>query len=79
MSEIQRAADEIVALAIVDVVRNARAAERKAVVDWLQRECLLCDCFARSEGECACGAWYDNKQMSVQVLLEAIERGDHVA
>lgn len=57
----------------MDEVEN----ERAAVVAWLRAEARLCDCFARSSGECGCGAWDDDKRMSVATLADAIERGDH--
>jgi hypothetical protein len=51
--------------------------ERAAVVAWLRREDKLCDCAAHSEGECACGAWWDWKTVTVNSIIDAIERGDH--
>ena len=61
-----------------------RQDERAAVVEWLRGEAQICDCFAREEGECACGAWdaypgeRSHKRMDVEGLADAIERGDHL-
>ena len=53
--------------------------ERAAVVAWLREENGLCDCFAREEGECACGVWYDSdKEWPLSQVADAIERGDHL-
>lgn len=57
--------------------------ERAKVVAWLRAEAKLCDCFAHEPGECGCGAWDTEpgersyKTMQVEVLADAIERGDH--
>lgn len=32
----------------------------------------LCDCFARSEGECACGAWYERKTYDADRIAASI-------
>ena len=32
----------------------------------------LCDCHAHSESECACGAWWDSKQVSPLSIAQAI-------
>ena len=55
----------------------AEKAERQAVVDWLNAENSLCDCFARDAYECGCGAWDDRKTKPLSDIAEAIERGDH--
>lgn len=58
--------------------------EREAIVAWLREAASQCDCFARSAGECACGAWFQEpgersfKQVYVEDIAEAIERGDHL-
>lgn len=44
------------------------------VVEWLHSENGLCDCFARSETECACGAWDDYKQWSLERTAQEITR-----
>ena len=51
-------------------------AERR-IVEWLREEAMLCDCFAREESECACGAWDDYKQVSISTIIDAIEQGAH--
>lgn len=53
--------------------------ERAAIVEWLREENRLCDCFAREEGECACGVWYDSdKEWPLTRVADAIEAGDHI-
>lgn len=52
------------------------AAERR-VVEWLREENGLCDCHARSEDECGCGAWQDYKTKPLLDIADAIERGEH--
>lgn len=57
---------------------DQRAAEERAkVVEWLRAENSMCDCFARSESECACGAWDDYKTKPLCNIADAIERGEH--
>lgn len=57
--------------------------ERSKIVAWLRAEAQLCDCFAREEGECACGAWGSEpgersyKRAYIEDLADAIERGDY--
>lgn len=51
--------------------------ERAQIVAWLRKENGLCDCFARSEGECACGAWDDYKTVPLERIWAAIEAGEH--
>lgn len=52
--------------------------ETRRIVEWLRAEARLCDCFARSSGECGCGAWDDYKMVPVERIADAIERGDHL-
>ena len=51
--------------------------ERAAIVAWLRGQDSVCDCFAREEGECACGGWDGYKRTYPSTLADAIERGDH--
>ena len=44
------------------------------VVEWLHREIGQCDCFARSETECACGAWDDYKTWPLERTAQEITR-----
>lgn len=46
------------------------------VVAWLRDENGQCDCFARSEGECACGAWDDYKTKPLLDIATALETGE---
>lgn len=46
------------------------------IVAWLRKENSLCDCYARSEGECGCGAWDDYKQWPLERTADAIEAGE---
>jgi hypothetical protein len=47
-----------------------------AIVAWLRVDNGRCDCSARSEGECACGAWSDYKQLPLEVIADRIEAGE---
>lgn len=57
--------------------------ERAAVVAWLRGEAQLCDCHAREEGECCCGAWdsavgeRSYKRVYIEDIADAIERLEH--
>ena len=57
--------------------------ERDKIIAWLRAEAQLCDCHAREEGECACGAWDSEpgersyKTAYIEDLADAIERGEH--
>lgn len=42
------------------------------VVEWLHSENGLCDCFARSATECACGAWDDYKEWPLERTAQEI-------
>lgn len=44
------------------------------VVEWLRSENGQCDCFARSETECACGAWDDYKTWPLERTAQEIAR-----
>ena len=46
------------------------------VVEWLRKENGLCDCHARCETECGCGAWDDWKTKPLLEIADAIERGE---
>ena len=46
------------------------------VVEWLRKENGLCDCHARCETECGCGAWDDWKTKPLLQIADAIERGE---
>ena len=64
------AQQEITAL---DATREDRVAQ---VVEWLRKENGLCDCHARCETECGCGAWDDWKTKPLLEIADAIERGE---
>ena len=54
-----------------------REAERAAIVASLRADAERCDCAARSDNECTCGAWDGFKRVYVTDIADAIERGDH--
>lgn len=60
------------AKAVAPLVQAAYAAglERAAVI--LEEDAKLCDCFARAEGECACGAWDDYKTAPIERMVDLI-------
>jgi hypothetical protein len=43
-----------------------------AAVKALEEDSGLCDCFARSEGECACGAWSGYKTVPLERAVDII-------
>jgi hypothetical protein len=53
--------------------------ERAAIVAWLRDDATKCDCFAHSEGECACGAWSDYKRVLETDIADRLECGEHLA
>ena len=65
-------------------IDNAVKAEREAIVYWLRAEAQLCDCFAREDGECACGAWDTElgersyKRVYIEDIADAIEGGEYL-
>lgn len=58
-------------------IQQAVAAEVAQIVAGLKSENGQCDCSARSEGECACGAWDDYKTWPLERVWEWIERGEY--
>lgn len=44
------------------------------VVEWLRKENGICDCHARCETECGCGAWDDWKTKPLLEIADAIEQ-----
>lgn len=54
--------------------------EPDRIVEFVRAEAQTCDCFAREEGECACGAWdsepgeRSNKRAYVEDIADAIEK-----
>ena len=59
------------AIAALDAARGDPVAR---VVEWLRRENGLCDCHARCETECGCGAWDDWKTKPLLQIADAIEQ-----
>lgn len=64
------------ALAAIAALDAARGDPVARVVEWLRRENGLCDCHARCEAECGCGAWDDWKTKPLLQIADAIERGE---
>lgn len=60
-------------IAALDAARGDPVAR---VVEWLRKENGLCDCHARCETECGCGAWDDWKTKPLLEIADAIERGE---
>lgn len=71
------AATAILAQRDAEMLAEGARQEREAIVAWLKRENGLCDCYARSEGECGCGAWDDYKQWPLERVWETIKSGQH--
>jgi len=64
------------ALAAIAALDAARGDQVARVVEWLRKENGLCDCHARCETECGCGAWDDWKTKPLLEIADAIERGE---
>lgn len=62
--------------ACIEARNDERAKVIAEVVAWLRTENGQCDCFARSEGECACGAWDDHKTKPLLEIATALETGE---
>jgi hypothetical protein len=52
---------------------------REAAVQWAKDDAKLCDCFARSEGECVCGAWCDWKTVPMERVAQNLAELDPAA
>jgi hypothetical protein len=72
-----KAATAIISAAITAAEQRGAERERGKVVAWIKAENELCDCYAHSAGECACGAWYGNKSWPFDRFADAIETGAH--
>lgn len=67
-------------LELVAMTARHAAAERAigyrmgidAAVKALEDDAQLCDCHARSEGECACGAWSDYKTVPMERAVDIV-------
>ena len=54
-------------------LRSENARLVAEIVAWLREEAKLCNCYARSSSECACGAWDDWKTVALPPLIDEIE------
>lgn len=55
---------------------QAEAETVAGIVAWLRAENGRCDCFAKEEGECACGGWDDYKTWPLERTADAIKAGE---
>ena len=53
----------------VDIVREAVIEECAKA---LEEDAKQCDCFARNEGECGCGAWCEWKSITSTMAVEIV-------
>lgn len=53
----------------VDIVREAAIEECAKA---LEEDAKQCDCFARNEGECGCGAWCEWKSITSARAVEIV-------
>jgi hypothetical protein len=44
----------------------------EAAANALEADAMKCDCFARNEGECGCGAWCEWKSITSQRAIEIV-------
>jgi hypothetical protein len=52
--------------------RAAFNAGIEAAANALETDAKKCDCFARNEGECGCGAWCEWKSITSQRAIEIV-------
>lgn len=59
-----------------EAIAKAFARHRIATIEEcakaLEADAKLCDCFARMEVECGCGAWDDNKSLTSERAVEIV-------
>lgn len=63
---------------VINAAVNALRTQQAMIVEWLNKEAELCDCNAHEIGECACGAWYDDKTVPVSRIAENIEQSTYL-
>jgi hypothetical protein len=61
--------DTDVLSSFVDIVREAVIEE---CAQALEADAIKCDCFARNEGECGCGAWCEWKSITSARAVEIV-------
>jgi len=83
--------DEFEAITLSPMIQAAIDAQRErdakeyiqagldAAADAMEADAKLCDCFARSEGECGCGAWSDYKTVPVSRMVDLVRGLDAAA
>jgi hypothetical protein len=52
--------------------QSGYAAGIEAAVNALEADAKKCDCFARNEGECGCGAWCEWKSITSARAIEIV-------
>lgn len=55
-----------------EAYERGRREERAAIIKKVTDDAGQCDCSAREEGECACGAWCDWKMVPMYRVIEII-------
>ena len=60
----------------VQAFATHRIAERERLIALIEADAKTCDCFARSDGECACGAWDDYKQVSLARVIDILKESE---
>ena len=70
--ETQAAEIERLCVAKVAEERAAFNAGIEAAAKALEADAKKCDCFARNEGECGCGAWCEWKSITSQRAIEIV-------
>ena len=59
-------------LELVRAFEAYRDALLESVISHFEADAKMCDCFARSSGECACGAWDDYKKYDADRIASEI-------
>lgn len=56
----------------INALKVVREAAIEAAAKALEADAKKCDCFARNEGECGCGAWCEWKSITSQRAIEIV-------
>jgi hypothetical protein len=69
---------DVVTLALCRAIEQHEAFKQevdagiKAAINALEADAKKCDCFARNEGECGCGAWCEWKSITSARAIEIV-------
>lgn len=61
----------------VEIARDIRIAEQERLIALIESDATVCDCHARDEGECACGAWCEWKTITSARAVAILREDAH--